>query len=135
MTGFLTGKYVGDWRLAEDTEISGAVIGAVTVGAGLSLRMRGRIGGDLVLEAGARAQVIGAVDGAIRNHGGELDLNGDFRPDQMGVATPSAPSPQPRAVQAPAAHPAEVVTMPAREPPPPAADHPAEPVAGPQPEA
>ena len=70
MTGFLTGKYVGDWRLAEDTEISGAVIGAVTVGAGLSLRMRGRIGGDLVLEAGARAQVIGAVDGAIRNHGG-----------------------------------------------------------------
>ena len=91
--------------------------------------MRGRIAGDLIVEAGARAQVIGVVEGAVRNHGGVIDLNGDFRPDQMAMVT------RPTADAAPPPRPAGVVNLPVREPPPQAAAEPVEAPIEPAPEA
>ena len=70
------GQIDGPITLERNTVLSGDVSGGVTVRAGVSLELYGRVAGDLVVEPGGAAVVHGIVTGAVRNQGAYVRVLG-----------------------------------------------------------
>lgn len=69
-------KIEGDVTITEDTELTGMVVGAVTITKNFKLIQRGMVVGNVVLRTGASASVHGMVNGDIINDGGLLEVFG-----------------------------------------------------------
>jgi hypothetical protein len=70
------GHHEGPVTLDCDLVMRGRVKGDVTVQAGSRLDLEGTIMGDLIIQEGGAAIIRGAVAGAVINHGGDVEVLG-----------------------------------------------------------
>lgn len=72
----IQGKTEADVIISEDSEITGMIIGIVTVAEGIKLIQRGMVIGDLVLKKASTVYMYGMVNGDLYNDGGYLEVFG-----------------------------------------------------------
>jgi adenylate cyclase len=72
-------KIGGDVTFSKNTSFRGRIGGNVMVAPGVHLDLDGKVGGDLIIERDAIAQVRGTIVGHVRNRGGTLRLSGKLR--------------------------------------------------------
>lgn len=70
------GEIREDTTFDEDTNYFGIIVGNLTVAEGVSVRLTGRISGDLTIEPNAEVWMLGEVGGRVRNKGGKFKLVG-----------------------------------------------------------
>lgn len=73
LDAYIDGSIVVD----RDLCFRGTLTGTMTVPTGRKLELHGTIGHDLIVEAGAKALVLGRINGALINRGGEVVLKGN----------------------------------------------------------
>ena len=89
-------KIEGPVLIEEDLLFRGMITVGATVRSGKMLDLRGMITGDLDVEHGAQAIIHGTVNGAVRNHGGYVELFGtvdeviDLSPEAQTVVASGA---------------------------------------------
>lgn len=72
LDAYIDGSIVVD----RDLCFHGTLTGTMTVPTGRKLELHGTIGHDLIIEAGAQAVVLGRINGALINRGGDVVLKG-----------------------------------------------------------
>ena len=69
-------KIDGDTVITRDTNISGTVVGSVTVSESTLLHLDGNINGNLILSNDSTAYIHGTVNGNVNNIGGFVEVFG-----------------------------------------------------------
>jgi len=79
-------KIQGPLTVSRDLDIHGVIMGDARVRPSVTLRLRGRITGNLIIEKGATAIIFGTVGGRIRKRGGTVVI---VHPEESGRDDPS----------------------------------------------
>jgi cytoskeletal protein CcmA (bactofilin family) len=78
-------KYVADFTIAEETDLSGMIIGDVIVTNEVIFVISGMLTGDLKIDDGSTAIIYGTVNGNIENYG-ECEIYGVINGNLLGIS-------------------------------------------------
>lgn len=69
-------KIEGDCILTGDENISGMIVGSLTIPTGVHCEMNGTVTSDVIAEAGATVEINGTVGGNLISTGAKVDVRG-----------------------------------------------------------